>query len=145
VFGSLSAIKEIGMSSRYIPNLTFNDDVLELFRCKGLGRQFSFFAVEFRLPRDLIKPGLLLNKDVERWKVQRKVFVQSLAPHFIEHVGRLTQQEGRRLVEAIRAGRNREGACNIHSPVQNLFARTIVPLALGFDEATTEGIVMTAR
>lgn len=38
VFGSLSAIKQIGMSSRYIPKVTFSEEVLDkIFKCKGLG------------------------------------------------------------------------------------------------------------
>lgn len=75
---------------------------------------------------------------MHRWKVQRKLFVQSLTPNFINHVGRVAHTECPTLITAITSLRNKDGMCNIHELVKRLFARTIVPLALGFDEAATE-------
>ena len=122
------------MSARYIPKVTFPEEVLDkIFKCKGLGSLY----VEYDGAHDHL--GLLLNTDVDRWRIQRKIFVQSLTPSFIEHIGRVAHTEGPLLVSAIKSMRDKNGVCDIHDLVQNLFARTIVPLALGFDRATTEG------
>lgn len=55
----------------------------------------------------------------------------------------MAHTESKLLVKTIMGLKDKQSnVCNIHTPVQHLFARTVVPLALGFDKETTEGIVM---